>query len=389
MGRHRWGGNSFVIAISIHVPRRGNTVNAAIADHVPVAELIPHLVEDLSPGEHWVFRRAVGDIRPEHSLSEAGVLPGEILTLDVATAPAPPESAIEELSGPVAESPAAWVVAALASLISWHAAPLWSPIDFHDPRLWSAWEVAAVLASALVALGLAAASVRDARWSYIAPIVAFGAGLNVNVAAACACAVLVVWRPGPPRIVTATLLAGALINSTPSLTLLIALIALTYSGQVAIGIARVQLPRVPATGIFSPPVHSSAGTAVQTHSALVVGLCVVIAACVVQIAPWGVELSGWTIALLVALGLMGASARGTRPVHATAVASLAGFIGLWLAVHHPAGIALLALTALPAVKISSPMIGRVIYWVEMLAFAAAVPLAIHATGVFEAMRGIG
>lgn len=378
-----------MLAVSIFMPRRGTTVNAAIADHVPVAELIPHLVEDISPGEQWIIRRSVGLIRPEQSLDQAGVAPGEILTLDVAEAPAPAMDATEELTGPVGSNHAPWVLAGLVSLISWQSAPLWHPLDFHSPAAWSVAELVAVMCSALVACAMAAASLRDPRWSFVAPIVAFGAGLHVNVLAGCACAAVVVWRAGPPRIVTATLLFCAFVNSTPSFTLLLALVALTYSGQLAIAIARIRLPRVPATGIFNQPVSSAAGSVVQVHASLVVALCVVMCACVVQIAPWGQAPDGWTCALLISLCILGVSARGTRPVHATALACLTGFVGLWLAVQLPVGIALLALAGVPALRISSPMLGRIIDWVEILAFAAAVPLAVHATGIFESIRGIG
>ena len=121
-----------MLALSISVPRQGKTVNAAIADHVPVAELIPHLVDNINPGEHWVLHRAVGQICPEQTLDEAGVQPGEALTLDIATAPAPKMDAIEELSGPIADSPATWILAALISLTTWRSSPLWHPLDFHS-----------------------------------------------------------------------------------------------------------------------------------------------------------------------------------------------------------------------------------------------------------------
>ena len=347
------------------------------------------MVEDISPGEQWVMRRSVGQIRPEHSLDQAGVGPGELLTLDIAEVPAPAMDATEQLTGPVGSNHAPWVLAALVSLISWQSVPVWHPLDFHSPAGWSSAQIVAVVCSALVACAMAAGSLWDARWSFIAPIVAFGAGLHINVLAGCACAAVVVWRAGPPRIVTATLLLCAFFNSTPSLTLLLTLIALTYSGQLAIAVARIRLPRVPATGIFSQPVSSAAGSVVQVHASLVVALCVVICVSVVQLAPWGTAPDGWTIALLVALCVLGVSARGTRPVHATALACMTGFIGLWLAVQLPVGIIVLALAAVPAVRISSPVVGRIIDWVEMLAFAAAVPLAVHATGVFESIRGIG
>lgn len=378
-----------MLAVSIFVARRGKTVNAAIADHVPVAELIPHLVEDISPGEQWVMHRSVGQIRPEHSLDQAGVLPGELLTLDVAAAPAPPMDATEELTGAVGKNHAPWVLAALVSLISWRSAPLWHPLDFHRPSSWSTLELVTVGFSMLVAGAMAAGSLRDPRWSYLAPVVAFGAGLHVNVVTACACAALMVWRAGPPRIVTILLLIFAFFNPTPSFTLLLALIALSFAGQLAIALARIRLPKVPATGIFSQPVSSSAGSVVEVHSSLVVALCVVICACVVQISPWGHAPSGWTISLLMCLCVLGVSARGTRPVHATALACMTAFIGFWLALQLPYGIALLAVAGIPALRITSPIVGRIIDWVEMLAFAAAVPLAVYATGIFSVIRGIG
>ena len=72
-----------------------------------------------------------------------------------------------------------------------------------------------------------------------------------------------------------------------------------------------------------------------------------------------------------------------------AVASTSALILLWLALHVPWGVAVLVLVGLPAVRISSPTVGRVVDWIEALAFCAAIPLALEQTGVFDAIRGIG
>ncbi|KAB1504263.1 hypothetical protein F7230_04070 [Corynebacterium sp. 320] len=378
-----------MLAVSISVPRRGTTINAAVADHIPVAELIPHLVEDITPGEHWVLKRAVGSIRPEHTLTDAGVIPGEALELDIASAPAPPAEAVEELSGPIADNPAVWIVAAIAAVVTWQVAPLWHPVDFYSPGNWDQSQLLTVVVGAIAALGLAAASLHDQRFSWIAPIVAFGVGLHINVLCGCVAAALVVWRAGAARVITCTLMLAAVMNFSPGVTLVVTLFALAYAGQIAIAIQRIKLPKVPATGIFSEPVHSSAGAVVDVHSSLISALCVVICACVVQIAPWNSPIDGWTTALLIAVALLGVTARGARPIHAVAVSTMAALVGLWLALHSPAGVVLLGLVALPALRISSPMLGRIIDWVEMLTFALAVPLALHATGVFGLIRGIG
>ena len=88
---------------------------------------------------------------------------------------------------------------------------------------------------------------------------------------------------------------------------------------------------------------------------------------------------------------MGLSARATRPVHAVTVTLTATLLVLWVALHLPPPWMLLALipTALPAVRVTSPLAGRVLDILETLAFTTCVPLLITTTGVFEAVRGIG
>lgn len=386
-----------MLALSISVPSQGTTINAAIADHVPVAELIPHLVTP-EPGQHWVLGRAVGRIRPEHTLAEAGVRPGELLTLDIATPPAPPAEAVEELSGDVGTSPAVWVMAIVASLFAIQATPLWHPLDFHGAEQFGVGtgvsprdaSVMVTIAVAAVAGFLAAgASLRDKRYTAVAAILGFGVGLNVNVLVACVLAAMLVWRSGPVRIISLTCLFLAAINFWPGLTLIVAAMGLAYAGQLAILIAHIRLPRVPATGVFQQPVETRAGNVIEVHSALVVGLCIGIAACVVQLAPWHGTPDKWTSALLTLIAIIGISSRGTRPVHATAVTALSACTALWLAWLVPWGFLVLLLVAIPAWKVNSPMIGRVIDWVETLAFAAMVPLALHTTGVFNAIRQMG
>ncbi|AHI03847.1 membrane protein [Corynebacterium falsenii DSM 44353] len=391
-----------MLALSISVPSKGTTINAAIADHVPVAELIPHLVEP-QPGEHWVLHRAIGQVRPEHTLAQAGVQPGELLTLAVAQAPAPPQEAVEELTGPVGPNPATWVAALIVALFSVASAAVfaartsgigWRPIDVPQVLPWHSpthplMSSAVLGITALAALACAAASLHIRNFHLLAAVLGFGAGLHINVLCAAVCAALLVWRSGPVRIWCVVVAVFAALNVWPGFTLALALVALAYSGQMAIGIAGIRLPKVPATGVFHPPTATRAGAVVAVHSAIVVALCCVILACVVQIAPWGAPLDGWTCALLIVLAVMGLSARSTRPVHAVAVASTSALILLWLALHVPWGVAVLVLVGLPAVRISSPTVGRVVDWIEALAFCAAIPLALEQTSVFDAIRGIG
>ncbi|WP_295642358.1 EsaB/YukD family protein [uncultured Corynebacterium sp.] len=386
-----------MLALSISVPSQGTTINAAIADHVPVAELIPHLVTP-EPGQHWVLGRAVGRIRPEHTLAEAGVRPGELLTLEIASTPAPPAEAVEELSGDVGASPAVWIMAVIAALYALRATPLWHPLAFHGGEQFGvATKESPADATAIIALAVATvagflaagASLRDKRYSIVAAFLGLGVGLNVNVLVGCVMATLLVWRSGPVRIVSLTCLALAAVNFWPGLTLIIAAMGLAYAGQLAIVLARIRLPRVPATGVFQQPVETRAGNVIEVHSALVVGLCIAIAACVVQLAPWNSAPDKWTCALLVAVVVIGVSSRGTRPIHAIAVTSLSAATALWLALLVPWGFLVFALVAVPAWQVKSPMIGRIIDWVETLAFAVMVPLALHTTGLFAAIRQLG
>ena len=49
----------------------------------------------------------------------------------------------------------------------------------------------------------------------------------------------------------------------------------------------------------------------------------------------------------------------------------------------------LVLVGLPALRVQSPMLGRAIDMVEAISFCLAIPLALHTTGLFDAIRGIG
>ncbi|RAV32509.1 EsaB/YukD family protein [Corynebacterium heidelbergense] len=424
-----------MLAVSIAIPARNSVVEAAIADHIPVAELIPHLV-DPEPGQHWVLSRATGDIRPEHSLDQAGVRPGERLTLEqseVGRCPTPPIDAVDELTGSVGNNHSTWICAIIAALFAIRSVPVWNPLQFHPARqlaflpgglpgmlaghaggpetaegaddaarqaasqagqaaswLTDSGALVPLVLIALAALATAALSLHDRRFVPIAAILGFGAGLHVNVMCGCLLATALVWRRGFTRVLLVTLTAFAAINFTPGVTLLIALVALAISGQIAVGVAGIKLPRVPATGVFREPVDNSAGSAVPTHSALVVACCITIVACVMQILPPGSQHpSGWVCALLVMVVLTGVSSRDCRPVHATAVTVMAAVVALWLAWHVSWGVLVLSLLAVPLIKPTSPLFGRAVDAVENVAFAACVPLALHTTGLFEAIRGIG
>lgn len=411
-------------------------MEAAVADHVPVAELIPHLV-DAQPGEHWVLRRSVGRVRPEHSLADAGVLPGESLrleTADTGLSPEPQVDAVAELSGPVGESAAAWFFAVIVAVLSIRSSPVWNPLRGHslaDLRslhvplaAWWPWAgsgagespgasssgagshshpwaeelahstglglpIAVLVVTALVALGLAALSLHNRRFVPLAAIVGFGLGLHLNVLCGCLLGAALVWRSGRTRVVMLALSGFAAINVLPGVTLLVALVVLTVSGQIAIGLAGISLPRVPAAGVFRPSAPSSAGSAVDVHSALVVACCLAIAASCVQIVPPGARPSLWDIALLGTVALTCLAARGARPVHARALAVLAGFLALWAAWHASWGFALLPLVLVPLARPVSPLWGRLIDAAETVAFTAAVPLALNTTGVFGLIRGLG
>lgn len=388
-----------MLAVSISVPAHERTIHVAVADHVPVAELIPHLVEqeaEVAVGQHWVLSRSVETIRPEHSLADAGVRPGELLTLDVAKVPQPKAEAVDELSGPIGSNPAVWIGAGIAAVFTWQSSPLFHPLDHHELDSFGLGgtngggeSLLLVLLTLMAALGSAAGSLFDKRYSYLAAILGFGLGLHVNVLCACACAALMVWCRGPARVFTVTLAIFAAINVLPGLTLLLALVALTYSGQISIAVARINLPKVPATGLFQEPVKSSSGSVIDVHSTLVLALCTVIAASYYQLVPWGSSPNWWIVALGVVIALTSVSARGARPIHACAVVTLGALVSLWLALHVSVGAIVLVFLAIPAITVRSPMAGRVVDAIEGLSFAAAIPLALHSTGLFDLIRGIG
>jgi hypothetical protein len=422
-----------MIAVSITVcpdTEDARTVEATVADTVPVAELIPHLVE-ATPGDVWRLSGPLGVLRPEHSLADAAVRPGERLTLDRDGLPPPPVDDVGHLGTPVTASPAAWVaalVAAVACAVVW--APVWGstgqvrwhPLDISDSARHlldgtaptGALPVIAVLL--LATLATAALSLTDHRYVAVAAILGFGLGLQVNVLAACVVATLAVWRGGVVRTVTVGLALAAAVNVSPGLTTLLAVSALTFSGQLAVGLAGITLPRIPATGLFTGqrttadergPDGSNgargparAARAMRLHPAIVVTCCIVILAGAVQLLPpgrdvgpgWGPGLSlGWEQGALLAVAAIGLSARATRPVHAVAVTVTSTALLLWVAMQLPVPWMLLALApvALPAVRVTSPLAGRVLDVLETLAFTACVPLLIATTGLFGVIRGIG
>lgn len=392
-----------MIAVSISVPSTGKVINAAVADHVPVAELIPHLV-DPEPGQLWELRRAVGVVAPEQSLAEAGIHAGEALALHCrrpAEPPAPPLEAADELSGDVGTNRASWIIAGLVVLLAFRARPLWHPLDFHGashfgfqdaagPGGLSFTELLPLLVCVFAAVAVAALSLFDRRYVPVAAALGFAVGLNVNVLIGCVAAALMVWRPGPVRVGTIAAAGLAAINFWPSITALVALVLLIYAGQLALAIAKVVIPRVPAAGVFRDPVANEAGQVVQVHSALVAASCAWLLASVVQLVPWGGPPPGlWTVLLVVSVVVAALSARGTRPFHANALAVMAGCSVVWLGHQVPWGVIGLGLVALPLVKVSSPRVGRVIDALEAVAFCAAVPLALHGAGVFELIRGLG
>ncbi|MCJ7857898.1 hypothetical protein [Corynebacterium kalidii] len=419
-----------MIAVSITVcpdSDDARTVEATVADTVPVAELIPHLVE-ATPGEVWRLSGPLGVLRPEHSLADAAVRPGERLTLDRDGLPPPPVDDVGHLSTPVTGSPAAWVAAlgaAVACAVVW--APVWGSADrvhWHplevsdrarglldgtDPT--GVLPVVAVLL--LATLATATLSLSDRRYVSVAAVLGFGLGLQVNVLAACVVAALAVWRGGVVRTVTVGLAAAAAVNVSPGLTTLLAVSALTFSGQLAVGLAGITLPRIPATGLFTGrrSTQDGRGTdgtagavgdrgpvvaaqAMRLHSAIVVTCCVVILAGAVQLVPLGLEPGsspGWEQGALLAVAALGLSARATRPVHAVAVTVTSTALLLWTTLQLPPPWMLLALApvALPAVRVTSPLAGRVLDVLETLAFTACVPLLIATTGLFGVIRGIG
>lgn len=408
-----------MIAVSITVaPGRGDgpgrTVEATVADTVPVAELIPHLV-DAEPGDLWRLSGPLGVLRPDASLADSEVRPGERLTLARAGLPAPPVDDVGRLSGPVASSPAVWVaalVAAVSCALLWApgGTPVWHPLEISGTA-------AAVLdgtlpdgalagvALLLAAVATAAVSLHEPRFVAVAAVLGFGAGLQVNVLAACLFAALAVWRPGPVRIVTVGLSLAAVVNVVPGFTTLLAVVALTFSGQLAVGLAGIRLPRIPATGLFAAAEDSATGransddataanadTALVYHPAIVVTCCATILAGAVQLLPPGQDAgAGWTEAALLAVAVTGLSARSTRPFHAVTVTVTATLLLLWITHHLALPWAVLALlpVALPAVRVTSPLAGRVLDILETVSFTAAVPLLIATTGVFGLVRGLG
>ena len=418
-----------MIAVSITVVDdrgRGRVLDATVSGTVPVTELLPHLV-DAAPGEHWQLSSPAGVLRPEHGLDEAGVRPGERLTLARATVPAPPTDTVGRLSGDLPANPSVWVASFLAAAATLvlppfsPGAPVWHPLEISD-RARGVLDgtgdpagAAALLCTVLtlvLAVAAAAASLHQKRFTALAALLAFSAGVQVNVLTGCVLAACAVWRPGPERVVTVVLAVAAAVNFWPGLTVLVGMTGLVVAGQTALGLAGVPLPRIPATGLFaaadrlrkqdarsageraagsSDSEDAAVDRARRVHAALVIACCVVIVAGVVQLIPPG-SAPGWvTVAAGLAVAVTGLSARGCRPVHAVTVTATAVTVAVWTLVHcaSPCPAVALLPVILPAVKVTSPLAGRVIDVLETVAFAVAVPLLIATTGVFDLVRGIG
>ncbi|AGP31531.1 EsaB/YukD family protein [Corynebacterium terpenotabidum] len=400
---------------------RARVVDATVSATVPVAELIPHLV-DATPGEHWQLSGAGGILRPEYGLDESGVRPGERLTLARATVPAPPTDTVGRLSEDLPPNPAVWVAAGLVAAATLvlppftAGAPVWHPLEISD-RARSILDgsgdpggpaaTAATALTLIIAVACAAGSLHDRRVTALAAVLAFSVGVQVNVVTGCVLATCAVWRPGPERVITVALTLAAAVNFRPGVTVLLGMTGLVIAGQTALGLAGVRLPRIPATGLFAAVAgaSSTAGSTTSsedadaaavprartTHAALVIAACTVILAGVVQLIPPGTR-PGWTtVAGCLAVAVTGLSARGVRPVHAVTVTVTAVTVAVWTLVHCPGYWPLAALlpVALPAVRITSPLAGRVIDILETVAFAVAVPALIATTGVFDLVRGIG
>ncbi len=191
-----------MIAVSITVVDdrgRDRVLDATVSGTVPVTELLPHLV-DATPGEHWQLSGPTGVLRPEHGLTEAGVRPGERLTLARATVPAPPTDTVGLLSGDLPENPSVWVAAVLAAAATLvlppfsPEAPVWHPLEISDRAhslLNGAGDpagTAATLCTVLtlvLAVAAAAASLHERRFTTLAAVLAFGAGVQVNVLTGC------------------------------------------------------------------------------------------------------------------------------------------------------------------------------------------------------------
>lgn len=398
---------------------RGRVIDATVSATVPVAELLPHLV-DARPGEHWQLSGPTGVLRPEHGLDEAGVRPGERLTLARATVPAPPADTVGQLSTPVPGNPAARVAAVVAAAATLvvppfsAGAPVWHPLEVTD-RARSVLDgagdpggltaTACTLATLLAAVAAAAGSLHDRRFAAVAALLGFSAGVQVNVLTGCVLAACAVWRPGPERVVTVLLALAAAVNVLPGLTALLGVVVTVVAGQLALGVAGVPLPRIPATGLFAAATATggdrSDGTGTDggvarahaTHASVVVVACVLVLVGVVRLIPPGAGAHPdlWTVGACLAVAVTGLSARGCRPVHAVTVTVTATVVLCWTLLHCPGPWPVLALlpVALPAVRITSPVAGRGTDVLETVAFAVAVPLLIGTTGVFDLVRGIG
>lgn len=451
-----------MIAVSITVvtdggDARGRVVEATVSDVLPVAELLPHLVDAL-PGEHWRLVGPGGVLRPELGLGEAGVRPGERLELTRDAVPAPPPDTVEQLSTVIPPSPAVHVAAVAAAGLTvalpplWAGTPAWHPLEVTE-RARSVFDgtgdpggvtaTVCTVFTVFAAVAVAACSLHDRRLTPVAALLAFGSGLQVNVLTGCVLAACAVWRSGPERVFTVCLALAAAVNFWPGVTVLAGMVVLVFSGQLALGVAGVPLPRIPATGLFhgseqagpvqagsvkaGPGGHGEAGrhgihdrsdrsgrsggrhgqaveeggpgndghpttaSALTTHAALVLAACTVICAGVFQLIPPGSRPDWQTVAGGLAVAAAGLSARGCRPVHAVSVTLTATLVFSWTLMRCPGLWPVLAPlpVVLPLIRVRSPLVGRVTDVVETVAFAVAVPLLISTTGVFGLVRGLG
>lgn len=431
--------------VTVLAPRA--RVDVALPADLPLGELVPmvlELVGEPGPGHAprpWRLTGVTGGpLHPAATLDELGVLDGELLRIGPHAAPPPPpvfDDPVDALASAAgrAAGPRPTPRAAVAVVLGGLAAAVLATVP---PGPW------AVAAALLGGVAAAAALLQAARTRSTTPVLAAvalaaGAGAATTAAVPGAAQVLLaavaagvaaavgqaLLRAVTPALVAVVVVAvPAAVTAVLALRLEVTVAALAAGCGAAALLAAPLLPRAALrlAGLPGPVIATDAGELADAddgpdvlppvelaaraelargHLAGLVGGCAVVAAASVGPAAGG----GWTGAVLgaVVVGVLGLRARSFAdpvPARTLLACAVAGGVALAAVLAMSAGgpgrllvagVALagaVAATAGRAGPPPSPVARRAVDILEGVLVAAAVPLALGATGLFALVRGL-
>lgn len=437
---------------------RARRADLLVPAGAPVASVLPELIDVFgpaeAPGAPWRIKLADGTVAdPEAGLAEAGVRDGDRIAIVEDPGPAPAPMVVDVADVLADDAPGVGVadgtvgpgVAMAASPVALAGVLALSP---HDAAL--AAGVAGLLAlvagaglrialrrggSAAVVLVTACQALlfAAAAGAALTGVPAADAGADWRFAAglvpgaAVASAALLVAAPGRREaraVITAAGAAGAAVavgaagfaaalawagDAVPAaaLALALAVVGVAAAPGLAVALAGVRVPRIPAAGEPFPddpdpdaPVDLVASRAGRLLDGMVLGFALVAAASAAPLAAS--RPGGWAVGLLAAVTVTCLiQSRGHARLVPSAALACAGAallallaVSQWHEGRWPVALALLgaplaasALTAIPAARVT-PTMRRVLELVEAVSIAVSLPLAAAVAGIPELAAGL-